>query len=642
MQNTESIIFTPPPEFVRRCHVQSLLTKYQVTNVAELWKKSVADIGQFWDHVVQDTGIEWYKKYSQVVDNSQGIESTRWFIDGKINISHNCVDRHAGLQKTAIIWEGDSGEVRALSYPEFSALVSKTANLLRSLDVGPGDFAGILMPMVPEVVVQLFACLKVGAVAIPIFSGFGSEAIGIRLREAGAKVLFTADVTYRRGKEILVKQVADEACHLTPSIKHRIVFRRQTGCPWDSSIDIDWAEGVLGQSPHCPSQELDSESPALVLFTSGTTGLPKGTVHTHAGALAQIAKELRYAFNCDGDSRFFWFTDIGWMMGPWEMIGVTFFGGTLFIYEGAPDYPSGNRLWELIERHQITTLGISPTAIRLLMKYGNGVDDFGLKSLQLLGSTGEPWDPASYQWYFERVGKGRCPVINISGGTEIIGCLLSPLPIQPLKACSLGGPGLGVDADVFDESGQPVRGGIGHLVCKQPLPSMTKGFLNSRQRYLDTYFSKWDGIWYHGDWARVDNDGYWFLHGRSDDTIKVAGKRIGPVEYEAALLADARISEVAAIAVPDSIKGELCTCFVVPKPSTTVDEPLRIQLMKLATETLGKSLAPKEIRFVTALPKTRSAKILRSLIRKIYLKETPIDTSSVENIESIQSIRMSR
>jgi acetyl-CoA synthetase len=645
MQNCDAILWQPPGNLDSPdgpLHVSRLMKKLGARNRQELWQLSVKDIGRFWDVVMEDMGIEWSTPYSKTVDQSQGIEWTKWFVGGRTNIATNCVDRQAKVrpEHTALLWEGDDGEVRKISYREFSQFVSQAALALKELGVSKGDTVGILMPMVPEVVIQLFACFKIGAVAIPIFSGFGVDAISTRLTEAKAKVLFTADCSFRRGKRIDIKSVADAAAKNVPSLKKKIIFKRGDGkCAWENGTDLWWHEFVLSQSTECPSEALDAEATSLIIFTSGTTGKPKGAIHTHAGVLATVGKELRYAFNVDDTSRFFWFTDIGWMMGPWEMIGVTLFGGTLFLYEGAPDYPTAGRLWEIIERHKLTVLGISPTAIRLLMKSGDEIpEQFSLPSLKLLGSTGEPWDPESYQWYFRHVGKSRCPVINISGGTEIMGCLLSPLPCDSLKPCSLGAPGLGVDADVFDEEGKPVRGGIGHLVCKQPLPSMTKSFLNGRERYLETYFSRWKGVWYHGDWAHVDEDGHWFLHGRSDDTIKIAGKRVGPMEFEAALLSHEKISESAAIGVPDALKGETCVCYVVVKPGVSPSESLRKELFDAATRALGKSFLPKEIRFVTALPKTRSGKILRGLVRKIYLNETISDTSSVENLETLSAI----
>jgi acetyl-CoA synthetase len=355
--------------------------------------------------------------------------------------------------------------------------------------------------------------------------------------------------------------------------------------------------------------------------------------------MAQMAKEIGYYFDLQPEDLFFWVTDIGWMMGPWEIIGVQFFGGAYVIFEGAPNHPRPDRLWDMVERHRVTTLGISPTAIRMFMTHGDKWPErHNLSSLRILGSTGEPWDPDSYMWYFRVIGGGRCPIINISGGTEIVGCLLSPMPITSLKPCTLRGPGLGMDIDVFDDQGRPLRGGIGHLVCKKPAPSMTKGFLNDPQRYMETYFSRWPHVWYHGDWAEVDEDGFWFLHGRSDDTIKIAGKRTGPAEVEAALIEHPAVSEAAAIGVPHDIKGEAIVCFAVLKPGFQPTEKLRNELKAQVVKHLGKTLRPKEIKFVSALPKTRSAKIVRGVIRRKYLGQEVGDVASVENPEAIEAI----
>jgi acetyl-CoA synthetase len=389
---------------------------------------------------------------------------------------------------------------------------------------------------------------------------------------------------------------------------------------------------------------MDAEDTALVLYTSGTTGKPKGTVHTHAGAMAQCAKELGYGFDVKPGDVFFWVTDIGWMMGPWEMIGATFFGAALVLFEGAPNYPNPDRLWEIVERHQVTHLGISPTAIRLLKTSPlDWVRKHDLGSLRILGSTGEPWDPDSYGWYFEHVGGKRCPIINISGGTEILGCHLMPLPITALKPCTLRGPGLGMDVDVFDDDGKPIRGGIGHLVCKKPAPSMTKGFLGDPERYIETYFTRFGpDVWYHGDWAKVDEDGFWFLYGRSDDTIKVAGKRVGPAEVEAALIAHPAVAEAAAVGVPHDIKGETVVCFVVLRPGQAESEPLRDELREQVVKHLGKTLKPEVLKFVRMLPKTRSAKIVRGAIRRRYLGLPLGDVASVENPDSIEEIARAR
>jgi len=407
-----------------------------------------------------------------------------------------------------------------------------------------------------------------------------------------------------------------------------------------SSRDRTWQDAVLAQSAIFETVIASAEDHCLILYTSGTTGNPKGCIHTHAGALAQIGKELRYALDLRPEDVVLWMTDIGWMMVPWEMIGVALHGATMVLFEGAPDYPDPDRLWKTIAAHRVSVLGMAPTGVRLLMRYGTEpLDGCDLSSLRILGSTGEPWDPESYLWYFEHAGGARCPVINISGGTEIIGCLLFPTVVTPLKPCTLYGPAPGMDVDVFDDAGKPVRGGIGHLVCKQPAPSMTKGFLNDPQRYLDTYFSRWPGVWYHGDWAHVDAEGFWFLHGRSDDTINIAAKRVGPAEFEAPLNAHPAVTEAAAIGVPSALKGEEAVCFVVLHPGRAPSEALRAELSAAVVQAMGKSFKPADVRFVRMLPKTRSAKILRSLIRRLYLGEEPGDLGSLENQESLDAIR---
>jgi acetyl-CoA synthetase len=629
-------IWSPPPETVSNANVTRFMKAHGIATREELHRRSVADIAWFWDAALKDLGIEWYAPYRQVVDRSKGIEWSSWFLGGRMNIVHNCIDRHVG-DKHALIWEGDDGAVRKVTYRELDGMIGRLAAWMRKEGIKPGDAVGIYMPMVPEIVAAFFACLKVGAVVVPVFSAFAAPALAVRLADAEAKVLFTADGVSRRGKESPLKPEADAAVAQVPTIRRVVVFERLgIDVPMTPGRDVRWSDIEAGSSP---TEKLDAEAPSMILYTSGTTGKPKGTVHTHAGALAQMAKELGYAFDVKRDDVFFWVTDIGWMMGPWELIGVTCFGATVVLFEGAPNYPNPDRLWEIVERHRVTHLGISPTAIRLLKTTGpEWVAKRDLSSLRILGSTGEPWDPDSYLWYFEHVGKRRCPVINISGGTEIVGCLLSPLPIMPLKPCSLGGPGLGMDVDVFGDDGKPIRGGIGHLVCKQPAPSMTKGFLKDPRRYLETYFSKWPGVWYHGDWAKVDEDGQWFLYGRSDDTIKVAGKRTGPAEVEGALIEHAAVAEAAAIGVPHEVKGESVVCFVVLKPGFEPSEPLREELKNQVVKHLGKTLKPEALKFVKMLPKTRSAKIVRGAIRKKYLGQAVGDVASVENPAALDEI----
>jgi acetyl-CoA synthetase len=633
------ILWTPSPEAIESARVSRFLRRHGLRDYRELLRRSTEDTSWFWTAALEDLGIVWDRPYDVLMDESRGFPWTRWFVGGRLNIVTNSVDRRRGA-KPALLWEGDDGSKRAWSRDELRAEVGRVASALRRFGVRPGDAVGIYMPMVPEIAAAFFGCLKVGAVAVPVFSAFGAQALAVRLQDAEAKVLFTADGVSRRGKTSALKPEADAAVASCPSVQHVVVLRRLglSGVAMGPR-DSWWHETVGGADPDAPTESLEAEAPSMILYTSGTTGRPKGTVHTHAGALAQITKELGYAFDVREDDVFFWVTDIGWMMGPWELIGTSFFGATVVLFEGAPNHPNPDRLWEIVERHRVTHLGISPTAIRLLKSSGTDwVAKHDLGSLRILGSTGEPWDPDSYLWYFENVGGRRCPVINISGGTEIVGCLLSPLPVMPLKACTLGGPGLGMDVDVFDEQGQSIRGGIGHLVCKKPAPSMTKGFLKDEQRYLDTYFSKFPGVWYHGDWAKIDEDGLFFLYGRSDDTLKVAGKRVGPAEVEAALIEHPAVAEAAAIGIPHAIKGETVGCFVVLKPGLTHDEDLRRELCDQVVKHLGKTLRPDVLKFVRMLPKTRSAKIVRGAIRRAYLGEPLGDLASVENPDALEEI----
>ncbi|MBI3811039.1 MAG: AMP-binding protein [Nitrospirae bacterium] len=644
---TKEILWRPTETQIRASNIGRFMAKHGLETYEELIARSTSEIEWFWDAAMKDLGIEWYRPYEKILDSADGIPWTRWFIGGKTNIVHNCLDRHlpARSEQTALVWQGEEGALRTLSFGELNREVCRLANGLKALGLQKGDTLGLYMPFCPETVAALYAGLKLGLIVIPIFSGFASAPLAARLAHAGAKVLITADASLRRGKIRPIKPEADAAAADIPGLRHLVVVDHLgTEIPWDAKRDLRYSALIEGRPETCVTEPMDSEDEAMILYTSGTTGRPKGAVHTHAGCLAQIGKELGYHFDLQPDDRFFWLTDIGWMMGPWMIIGVHLFGGTAVMIEGAPDHPRPDRLWDLVRKIRITHFGISPTAVRMLMRAGDDwVKRHDLSSLRILGSTGEPWDAESYSWFFHKVGGGRIPIINISGGTEIIGCFLAPLPITPLKACTLRGPGLGMDVDVFDDEGRPVRGQRGHLVCKKPAPSMTRGFWKDPGRYLETYWSRWLNVWFHGDWAFIDPDGYWFLEGRSDDTIKVAGRRTGPAEIEEALIAHPAVSEAAAIGVPDPIKGEEVVGFVVLRPGYTPDEALREGLMEQVARALGKTLRPKEIRFVSDLPKTRSAKIIRRIIRAKYLGQADLgDLSSIENPSAIDEIAKAR
>jgi acetyl-CoA synthetase len=609
-----SWIWQPAPEQVERTNVWRFLTKLGCADRESFLRYSTERLEEFWDACVRETDIEFFRPYTRVLDASRGPEWARWFVGGELNIVHNTLDRWAHRDQAAIVWEGEEGAPRAISFAELHAEVNRMANYLKSLGLRRGDRVALCMPMVPEVVTVVYACLKLGLVAVPVFAGFGVSAIAARLENSGAVAVVTGDQLRRRGRVQDLEGKVREAMTQAPAVRHTIVYSYSRG----------WGRLLQGLSAQCATESVPSEHPAFLLYTSGTTGKPKGCVHTHAGALAQVAKEIWLAFDHRDDDVFFWLSDIGWMMGPWTILGNHNFGGTIFLYDGAPDYPDANRLWRMIADHGVTAFGVSPTAIRVLMRHA---DPPPLSSLRLLGSTGEPWDETSYRWFFERVGGGRCPVINISGGTEIIGCFLFPLPIQPLKPCTLGGPAPGMAVAVLDDAGAPVPPGrTGYLACVKPAPSMTRGIWGDPERYLETYWSKWPGIWHHGDWASVDEDGCWYLHGRADESMNVAGRKVGPAEVEDVLIEHPAVSEAAVIGVPDAVKGEGIVCFVVLK-----DEVAEGELAAFVAKNLGPMFRPNAVYLVPELPKTQSGKIVRRLIRRKFLGEELGDTSTVQN-----------
>jgi acetyl-CoA synthetase len=608
------MIWNPTQAFIESTNVWRFMQRLGFDDRDAFLRFSRENPERFWDEMMREMRVEWFEPYQQVLDSSRGPEWTQWFTGGRLNIAHNCLDRWAERGRVACIWEGENGATRSVSFREVREEANRVANGLRALGLVVGDRVAICLPMVPEILSILYGCFKAGLAVVPIFAGFGAGAIATRLEDSGARVLFTADFLERRGKRIPL------AAKVPSFGGHTIVL----GTP-------SWRDFVEVQPLESPTLSLDSEARAFLLYTSGTTGKPKGTVHTHAGCLAQMGKEIWLGFDHRDDDRFFWLTDIGWIMGPWTILGNHLFGGTVFLYDGAPDFPGPNRLWEMIERHRITTFGLSPTAIRVLSKSSGELPP--MKSLRLLGSTGEPWDETSWLWFFDRVGGRRCPIINISGGTEVAGSFLFPLPIQSLKPCTLGAPAPGMATEVVDENGVPVRGHKGYLVCTRPAPSMTRSIWGDPERYLETYWSRFPGIWYHGDWASVDEDGHWFLHGRADESMNVAGRKVGPAEVEGAMLQHPGVAEAAVIGVPDDIKGEAIVGFAVAKPGAQLDSSA---VSRTVVEVLGPTFRPREIVLVPELPKTQSGKIVRRLLRQNYLGEDPGDLSTVANPGSLK------
>jgi len=672
---SDDFVHVPDESFVESTNVSQFMREYDIADYDELIARTTSDvpgepasgIDWFWDEVVDYLDIEFYEGYDDVRDDggprratedvsgdavsTDGPQFTRWYPGGKLNIAHNVLDRHAGTDdgarnRVACIWEGEPGDQRHVTYHDLHRQSNRVANALRERGIEQGDTVGLYMPMIPEVVAILYGCFKIGAIAVPIFSGFGVDATATRIDDSDCRVLFTADGFYRRGDEVRLKGTADAAIEQAGSVAHTIVYDRlgavESGdVPWHDDRDERWSDAVETADSEFETERLEASDESMLLYSSGTTGEPKGIVHTHAGVQVQTAKELYFGFDLQPADRFFWVSDIGWMMGPWMLIGTHTFGGTAFMYEGAPDHPGPDRYWDMIERHGITQFGISPTAIRALRKHGTEpVERHDLSSLRLLGSTGEPWDEESWRWFYEHVGNSEAPIVNISGGTEICGCFLMPMPIQSLKPCTLGGPGLGMDVDIVDSSGESVADthDRGFLVARDSCPSMTKSLWSGDERYLEEYWSTWEDLWDHGDWAQTDEDGLWYLHGRADDALNVAGRKVGPAEVEGALIAHDAVNQAAAVGVPDETTGTAVVAFVVLEDHATAGDDLRAELTEQVGRDLGKPFRPREILFVDGFPKTQSGKIVRRAVQAAYTGEDIGDTGSIENPEVIDDL----
>jgi acetyl-CoA synthetase len=634
------VVWEPTPERIEQANLTRLARRLGCSDYAELHRVSVEDPERFWPALVEDLGLEFSRPWERVLELSDGPEWARWFVGGRLNLAWNCVHRWARSEhgeQEAAVWLPEDGGRTAVSWRELSAEVYGLAEGLASLGVGEGDAVGIFLPMSPQVAIASHACAHLGAVQVPIFSGFAAAAISARLADARAKVLITADGSLRRGQVVPMKEIADEAVRDAPTVTHTVVWRRLglDDVPMVFGRDRFWDDLVEGRSGGLEPVEVESEAPYLLAYTSGTTGRPKGVVHVQGGFLVSIAREVAYQTDVRAGDRIHFVTDMGWIMGPWTVVGGGAVGATIVFAEGAPDTPE-DRLWRLVESERVTMLGVSPTLIRALIPKGEPSTD--MSSLRAIATTGEPWNPAPYRWLHERVGGGRTPIVNISGGTEVGACFLSVVVTEPVKECSLGFPALGLDMEVFDADGRPVLGEVGELVCKRPWPGMTRGIWGDPERYLETYWRRFPGVWTHGDWASVDADGYWYLHGRSDDTLNIAGKRIGPAELESAAVAHDGVAEAAAIGVPHDVKGEVAWIFCVAAPGAEAGEELAREVGEAVTAALGKAFRPDRVLLVSSLPKTRSAKIVRRAVRAQALGTDPGDLSSLENPDALEEI----
>ena len=634
--------WSPTARYLARSRLRRFASANGLDSYDALLRWATDDLERFWRAVDRDLDLLWTAPYTRAMDTSAGMPWTTWWTGGRMNYVGTALRAERGPERLATIAEREDGTVERRTYAELRADVMRFAAGLRVLGVTKGDRVGIFLPMGTECVVAVLALGALGAVYIPIFSGYGAEAIAGRLRDCDASVLICADGFHRRGAVVPMKETADTAADGAPTVKTVIVAERLGRAYAKRERDVTWAEVIRrGAEPLVAWEDTSAEDPFMIIYTSGTAGRPKGAVHVHGGFPVKAAQDMAHCFDLQDGDVMFWFTDIGWMMGPWLIAGGLLLGATIVLYDGTPDFPDESRIWAMIERHKVTHLGISPTAIRGLMRAGETpVRKHDRSSLIVLGSTGEPWNPDPWWWYFRTVGDERCPIINYSGGTEISGGILGCTTWTDIQPGSFRGPVPGMAVDVVDDQCRPVRGTVGELVIRAPWPGMTRGFWTDRERYLEVYWSRWPDVWVHGDWARIDDEGFWYIEGRSDDTLKIAGKRVGPAEVESAAVASGAVSEAAAIGVPDELKGEAIVVFAIPMPGATADAALERTVSDSIAEQLGKPLRPKAVRFVRQLPKTRNGKILRRLIRGAYLGKSDLgDTSSLDDPTALDEIR---
>lgn len=631
----------PTPEKFAESNVAAQMAKHGISDYAAFLRRSFEDPDWFWRAFFEDTGFRWLRPYHTTLDLSSGKPWAKWFVGGELNWTYNALDQHIERGRgdaRALVWEGEEGDVRTFTFHELREGVERMAATLRRCGIGRGDAVGLFLPFIPEVAIALLAVARIGAVAIPLFSGFGPEPLEMRLNDASAKVLICADGVPRRGRVSPMKLTADDALENCPTIERVLVVQR-TGIdvPMKAGRD-EWYEPTIGDV--AMPEAFASDQPYMIIYTSGTTGRPKGAVHVHSGFPVKSAQDMFHLFDVKPGDVVSWMTDIGWMMGPWLISGALILGATVFMYDGSPDTPAADRIWKMVERHSITHLGITPTLIRALMRMGDRhPEGHEMSSLMALGSTGEPWNPEPWVWAIEKVGKGRTPIINYSGGTEISGGILGCVPFLPLKPASFNSLVPGVDATVVSESGEELVGEVGRLIVRNVNPGMTRGFWKDPQRYEETYWTRFPDAWDHGDLVLRDTDGYYFILGRSDDTLKIAGKRVGPAEIESALVEHPAVSEAAVIGVPDELKGQSAVGFVILRPAFQGTRELEVELLQLVAKRMGKPLMPKTVRFVTDLPKTRNAKIMRRVIKAAYLGEDPGDLTALENPQTVEEIR---
>ena len=623
---------------------QAFLRAERLPDYPALARKATAEPEWFWDALIRFLGVRFVKPYARVLDLSAGIEWPKWCVGGTTNATLSCLDRHveaARRDQPAIVWESEDGAVRTWTYAELHAETCRLAGGLARLGLRPGDAVGLYLPMMPETAAAFLALARLGCIALPLFSGFGAAAIATRLNDGNAVAAITVDACLRRGRAVPMKATLDEAAREVPTLRHVVVAQRLSGdAPMQAGRDVWWHDLVRGAPAEFPAAELDAETPLLIVYTSGTSGKPKGTIHTHCGFTVKTGEDFLLCFDLKPTDRMMWMTDMGWLVGPIQILAATLAGATLVMAEGTPDYPEPGRLWRLIETHRVSFLGLSPTIARILLRHGDEVvAKHNLASLRVVASTGEPWDPQSWNWVFDKVLGRRGPLMNYSGGTEMGGLVATNI-LYPIKPASFFGPIPGTGADVVDADGRSVATGeVGELVMREACIGTTRGLWRDPERYLDNYWTRIPGMWVHGDWASRDADGCWHIHGRSDDTIKIAGKRTGPAEIESLLLATKRVTDAAAVAVPDPTKGSAVVCAVVAASGETAGTALADALSAAVVAGLGSPFRPSRVFFVSDLPKTRNMKTMRRVVRAALTGGSAGDLTTLVNPETVDELR---
>lgn len=640
-------LWTPPAELVEASNLTAFLRATGQRDYDALAAKADADPAWLMEEVFRFCGVRFYRPYEKMLDLARGQPWARWCVGGTTNIVLNCLDKHRGTaiwDQTFLVWEGeDRREQRQLTYAEFASGVGALARALHDLGIGKGDVVAVYMPNLPETFMAFFAILKIGAIVMPLFSGFGPNPIRARLNHGEAKAVITADGTGRRGAAAPLKSVLDEALETAPSVRHVVVVER-------GGLGIDtpmlpgrdhWWHDVARHGADIPTVEMQAEDPAILLYTSGTTGEPKGCVWTHVSFIgSMVTRDVIICGDFKQPDLFFFFSDMGWMVGAMCACIPSFAGGRLLIAEGTPDYPDTGRFWRLIAEHRVTYLGVSPTIVRGMMRYGEEVENYDLSSLRITTSGGEAWTEAPWRWFFEHVCKSKIPIINISGGTEVGGCIFTGTANHPMNPCSFSRPALGVGADIVDLAGNRAPDGeVGELVLRHASIGLTKSLWKADQRYLESYWNTIPGIWVHGDFAMRGRDGLYYILGRSDDTIKISGKRVGPAELEGVLTATGKVSEAAVFGIPHPVKGSAIVCACVPMARTQDPTALSEELSRALVHGMGASYRPDRILLVDDLPRTRNMKIMRRVLRAVFEDRDPGDLSALANPEAVDQLR---